>query len=162
MKFDVAVRETRTTTDLRRIAGAHVIDHRQLSDDELQDAVIKMKPQYLHEETVEANLHFALFKTSRNDVRIMSRVLLIDVLLDQYDFLLPVPETEELTIAFEQSIVNRSNETELIDLACGDGSSHRFRDLDLYNYVLATAWENEDTKSPDEVNLLRKLDEVVQ
>ena len=56
MKFDDAVRETRTLTDLRRIAGAHVVDHRQLADEELRDSIIKVKPQYLHEETVRLNL----------------------------------------------------------------------------------------------------------
>jgi len=162
MKFDDAVNEARTFTDLRRVAGAHVVDHRQLTDDALRDAVIKVKPQYLHEETVRANLDYALYKSPRNDLRIMSHVMLVDVLLDQYDFLLPVSQTEEASIAFEQSIVNRSNETELLDLACGDNTSDRYRVLDLYNFVLRVAWENEDTKSPDEVNLLRKLRERLQ
>ncbi len=44
MKFDDAVRETRTLTDLRRIAGAHVVDHRQLAVEELRDAIIRVKP----------------------------------------------------------------------------------------------------------------------
>ncbi len=76
MKFDDAVRETRTLTDLRRIAGAHVVDHRQLADEELRDAIIKVKPQYLHEETVRMNLERALFRDNRNDFRIMSHVVL--------------------------------------------------------------------------------------
>ena len=162
MKFDDAVRETRTLTDLRRIAGAHVVDHRQLADEELRDAIIKAKPQYLHEETVRMSLERALFRDHRNDFRIMSHVILVDVLLDQYDFLLPVPQTEEQVIGFEQSIVNRSNETELLDLACGNHDSNRHRDLDLYFFVLRVAWENEDAKSPDEVNLLKKLRERLQ
>ena len=139
MKFDDAVNQTRTLMDLRRVAGAHVVDHRQLTDDALRDAVIKVKPQYLHEATVRQNLDYALFKNPRNDLRIMSHVMLVDVLLDQYDFLLPVSQTEESAIAFEQSIVNRSNETELLDLACGDNTSDRFRDLELYNFVLRVA-----------------------
>ena len=162
MKFDDAVRETRTLTDLRRIAGAHVVDHRQLADEELRDAVIKVKPQYIHEETVRMNLERALFRDHRNDFRIMSHVILVDVLLDQYDFLLPVSRTEEQVIAFEQAIVNRSNETEFLDLACGNQDSNRHRDLDLYFFVLRVAWENEDAKSPDEVNLLKKLRERLQ
>ena len=157
MKFDDAVRDTRTLTDLRRIAGAHVVDHRQLADEELRDAIIKVKPQYLHEETLRMNLERALFRDQRNDLRIMSHVILIDVLLDQYDFLLPVSQTEERAIGFEQSIVNRSNETELLDLAGGENDSSRYRDLDLYYFVLRVAWENEDDKSADEVNLLRKI-----
>lgn len=159
MKFDDAVRETRTVPDLRRIAGAHVVDHRQLDDEELKDAIIKVKPQYLHEPTIRANLERSLYRDQRNDFRTLARVIVVDVLLEQYDFLLPVGLTEEQAIGFEQSIVNHSNETELLDLACGNHDSRRYHDLDLYFFVLKVAWENEDVKSPDEVNLLRKLRE---
>ena len=62
-----------------------------------------------------------------------------------------------MVIAFEQFIVNRSNEIELDDLAGGNKESQRYRNLELYNYVLKVVWENENTTSPDEVNLLRKL-----
>ena len=157
MNFDEAVGSIRTTIDLRRIGGAHVVDHRQLSDDELRDALIKVKPQYIQNETVRSNLERALYQEFRGDHRVLSRLILVDILLDQYEFTLPFTQTEEMVIAFEQSIVNHSNETELIDLACGDKESQRFRNLELYDYVLRVAWDNEDSKSPDEVNLLRKL-----
>ena len=157
MRFEDAVAAIGTLTDLRRIAGAHVVDHRQLSEDELRDALVKVKPQFLHEETVRSSVEQALYKTPRNDLRVLSYVLLIDVLLDQYDFLLLSSQTEERVIAFEQSIVNRSNEIELSDLAAGNNDTERYRDLDLYFFVLRVAWENEDSKSADEVNLLRKL-----
>ena len=157
MKFDDAVMAIRIMHDLRRIAGAHVIDHRQLAEDELREAIIKLKTKYLDTETVRQSLERALYRDPRNDCRVVSHVMLVDVLLDQYDSLLPAAQTEERTIAFEQSIVNRSNETELLDLACGNKDSQRHRDLDLYFFVLRVAWENEDVKSPDEVNLLRKL-----
>lgn len=157
MKFGDAVAAIGTLTDLRRIAGAHVVDHRQLSEDELREALLKVKPQYLHEETVKSNVEHALYKLARNDLRVLSYVLLVDVLLDQYDFLLPTSNAEERVIAFEQAIVNRSNEIELSDLAAGNDDTHRYRDLDLYFFVLRVAWENEDVKSPDEVNLLKKL-----
>jgi len=157
LKFEDAVEAISTLTDLRRIAGAHVVDHRQLTEDELREALIKVKPQYLHEQTVTGNLEKALYKNPRNDLRVLSYVLLIDVLLDQYDFLLPSSHSEEQVIAFEQSVVNRSNELELSDLAAGNDDTHRYRDLDLYFFVLRVAWENEDAKSADEVNLLKKL-----
>ncbi|MCH8989579.1 MAG: hypothetical protein IIA92_12330 [Chloroflexi bacterium] len=157
MKFEDAVATISTLTDLRRIAGAHVIDHRQLTEDELRNALVKVKPQYLHEETVRSNLEKALYKNPRNDLRVLSYVLLIDVLLDQYDFLLPSSLAEERVISFEQSIVNRSNEIELLDLAAGNRDADRYRDLDLYYFVLRVSWENEDVKSVDDVNLLRKL-----
>ena len=157
MKFEDAVAGIGTLTDLRRIAGAHVVDHRQLTEAELCEAIVKVKPQYLHEEMVRSNVEQALYKNPRNDLRVLSFVLLIDVVLDQHEFLLPSSQAEQRLIAFEQSIVNRSNETELTDLTAGDSDSPRHRDFDLYFFVLRVAWENEDLKSADEVNLLRKL-----
>ena len=157
MKFNDAVEAVWRVHDLRRIAGAHVIDHRQLSNDEIRAALIKVKPQYLHEETVRTNLGRVLFKEDSTELRVLSRLILIDVLLDQYEFELPFSQTEESVIALEQSVVNRSNEIDLVDLACADRNSPRYQNLGLYHFVLKVAWENDDTKSPDEANLLRKL-----
>ena len=86
MKFDDAVEAIWRITELRRISGAHVVDHRQLSNDELKAAIIKAKPQYLDIDTVRANLEVVLFKEPRNDFRVLCRLILIDVLLNQYDF----------------------------------------------------------------------------
>ena len=157
MKFNDAVEAVWRVHALRRIAGAHVIDHRQLSNDEIRAALIKVKPQYLHEETVRTNLGRVLFKEDSIELRVLSRLILIDVLLDQYEFELPFSQTEESVIALEQSVVNRSNEIDLVDLACADRNSPRYQNLELYHFVLKVAWENDDTKSPDEANLLRKL-----
>ena len=118
MRFDNTVEAIWRMTELRRIAGAHVVDHRQLSPEELKAAIIKAKPQYLDQATVLKNLEFALYQEPRTDFRVLSRLILIDVLIDQYDFELPVNQTEERVIAFEQSVVNRSNEIDLVDLAC--------------------------------------------
>ncbi len=83
MKFDEAIKSTRTLTELRRIAGAHVVDNRQLEDSELRQAVIKVKPQYFHEDTVRTNLFYCFFQDPYNDRRVLSRLLIADVLLDQ-------------------------------------------------------------------------------
>lgn len=157
MLFDDALNALSTQTDLRRIAGAYVTDHRQLADSELRDGVLKAKPQYLHEPSVKAGIEKALFQDPSNDRRTLSRLILIDVLLDEYDFTLPFRKTEERVIAFEQSIVNRSNELELLDLAAGNKDSQRLRNVELYNFVLSVAWGNDNDKSPDEVNLLRRI-----
>ncbi len=90
MKFDEAVRTIGTLTELRRIAGAHVIDHRQLQDSELREAVLKSRPQFLDKDKVRTNLERALYGDPRTDYRVISRVILVDVILDEYDFLLPV------------------------------------------------------------------------
>ena len=157
MKFDDVVAGIGTITDLRRIAGAHVVDHKQLRDDELRAAIIKVKPQYLHRESVQANLNRILYQEEKKDYRVLARVILIDVLLEQYGFSLPFAQTEEKTIAFEQSIVNRANETNLLDLAYGQKNSQRHENLKLYNFVLEVAWERQDNVSPDEANLLLHL-----
>jgi len=157
VKFDEAVAGVGTLTDVRRIAGAHVVDHNQLSEAELRDAVRKVRPQYLHEDTVRANLEYALYGHPDKDYRVLARLLLLDVLLDQYEFTLRQTETEEQVIATEQAIVDRSNEVDIADLACGRPDGPRFKELELYNFVLATAWEYQDSVSPDEANLLQRL-----
>ena len=157
MKFFDAVGAISRFHELRRIAGAHVVDHRRLDADQLREALIKVKPQYLHQETVLSNLEQALFKEQDTQLRVLSRVILVDVLLNQFGFELPFNETEQAVIAFEQMVVDRSNEIELTDLGCASNTSTRFQNLKLYEFVLDVAWQNNDDKSPDEVNLLRKL-----
>ena len=159
MKFDDVVEAIWRVTELRRIAGAHVVDHRQLTNDELKAAIKKVRLQYLHEDTVRANLDEIMYRTSDADLRVLSRLVLVDVILDQYDFELRFGETEERVVACEQSVVNRSNEIDLVDLACVHRKSRRYQNLDLYRFVLDVAWDTQDDTSPDEVNLLRKLRE---
>lgn len=157
MKFDDAIRKIANITDLRRVARAHVVDHKQLSNEELADAIIKIKPQYVDRGTLDQGLRQVLHLEPREDIRALAYVFLVDVLLQQYDTQLREEETDEKVIGFEQRIVDRSNETDLAELACGDKSSTRFRDLELYKFVLEVAWANLDTVSPDEANLLHKL-----
>lgn len=159
MNFDDAVEAIALSRHLHRIAGAHVVDHRRLNSDELREGLHKVKPQYLHEETIRANLEHALFRENNTQLRVLSRLILVDVLLNQFGFESPFKETEESVIAFEQMVVDRSNELELTDLGCESNLSTRFRNLKLYEFVLDVAWQNNDDKSPDEVNLLRKLRE---
>jgi hypothetical protein len=157
MNFDDAVAQIGTLTTLRRIAGAHVVDHRQLRDEELRDAIRKARPQFLHKDTVVENLETILYKDEDNSTRVVGRLILRDVLLEQFGSELTAASTEEQVIANEQRILNQSNEIDIVDLAAGNKNSERFRDIGLYRYVLSVAWLNEDSKSPDEVNLLRKL-----
>ena len=157
MKFDEAVAGVTTYNELHRLASAHVVDHTRLNKDELREALLKVKPQYLHEETVRANLERALFKENDIGLRVLSRVILVDVLLNQFDFELLFRETEEAVIAFERMVVDKSNELDLVDLGCASDDSPRFANLKLFEFVLGVAWESADDKSPDEVHLLRKL-----
>jgi hypothetical protein len=157
MDFETAVSLVGTVTDLRRIASAHVIDHNQLKDDELRSALVKSKPQYTASEVVTKALVEVLHREPKDSARALNRILLVDVLLDQFDCQLPFEETDAKVIACEQNILDRSNELDLEQLACGDKSAARFRDLETYNFVLGVAWEQRDSVSPDEANLLANL-----
>jgi hypothetical protein len=150
MDFEKAVSLVGTVTDLRRIASAHVIDHNQLKDDQLRSALVKSKPQYAAAETVKKALDELLSREPKDSLRALNRVLLVDVLLDQYDCQLPFDETDAKVISVEQNVLDRSNELDLEQLACGDKSAPRYRDLDTYNFVLGVAWEQRDSVSPDE------------
>ena len=85
-------------------------------------------------------------------------IVLGEVLLNEEGYFLSSNETEEKIMAVEQQIVNRSIETDISDLASYN-DEQRKRNFDLYYFVLQVAWDYEDSKSPDEVNLLRKLRE---
>lgn len=157
MRFEDAVERIGPLRRLRRVASAHVVDHRQLSDDELRAALVKVRPQYLHRETVWDRLQHVLYFDDDNDRRVLSRLILRDVLLEEFGHELPSQTVEEKVIDKEQEIVNQANEIEISHLAAGNKQSKRFQDFELYNFVLSVAWENEESKSADEINLLRKL-----
>jgi hypothetical protein len=156
MQFDDAVMAIGTVLDLRRVASAHVVDHRNLNEEELRKALIKVKPQYLHFDTVKSNLEKAFYKNECIDHRTISLILIDDVLLNEDGYIINAGELEEKVMAIEQKIVNMSNEIDISDLV-SHKDSHRQKELELYFYILKVAWEYEDSKSPDEVNLLRKF-----
>ncbi|MCD4775980.1 MAG: hypothetical protein K8S15_08000 [Candidatus Aegiribacteria sp.] len=156
MRFDEAINNIYPATVLKRIASAHVVDYRNLKEDELRDALLAVKPQYLHEETVSDSIEKAFFSSDNLCTRVLSKLILIDILTEQLGFGIPSDELEEKVVSMEQNIVDRSNEVELADLA-GSKNSDMFESLELYNFVLGVAWEHRNTKSPDEANLLRRL-----
>ncbi|MCK5133394.1 MAG: hypothetical protein KAR40_14730, partial [Candidatus Sabulitectum sp.] len=156
MNFAEIVKDVYPTTALKRIAGAHVVDHRNLKEEELRDAILKIKPQYTHEETALELIEDVFHRTSDLSIRVITKIILEDILLEEIGYGLPVEDLEERVIAIEQSIVDRSNETDLAELAGGKNTEF-YANLELYNFVLGVAWEHRNTKSPDEANLLRKL-----
>ena len=157
MKFDDVVEAIWRVTELRRIAGAHVVDHRQLTNDELKAAIKKVRLQYLQKTRYERISMRSCIARRTPTCACYHRLVLVDVILDQYDFELRFGETEERVVACEQLVVNRSNEIDLVDLSCVNRKSRRYQNLDLYRFVLDVAWDSQDETSPDEVNLLRKL-----
>lgn len=113
MKFEDVINKIPNVTELRRAARAHVVDHRQLSNDQLAGAIIKSMPQYVHAETIASSADELLRREPRADIRTLAYTYLVDGLLEQYDSQAPVEETDEKVIAFELSIVDRSNEMDL-------------------------------------------------
>ena len=156
MNFIEIVNDIHPTGSLKRIAGAHVVDHRNLKEDELRDAIVKIKPQYTHRETVLELIEVVFHDTSDLSIRVLSKIILNDILLEEIGYGLPVDDLEERVISLEQSIVDKSNETDLAEIA-GGKSNKFYANLELYNFVLGVAWEHRNTKSPDEANLLRRL-----
>ena len=150
MNLAKAVENIGTVTELRRIASAYVIDYRNLSEDEIKAALIKTGPQYYFKE----NLLMALRELSlsdNRDHRTLSCLMLKDILLHKDNFLCPKRETEDEIIALEQAVVNRSNEDLL------RRSSERSRSIELFQFVVETAWQYNDSISPDEKNLIEKI-----
>ena len=156
MKFNEAVTAIGTVPDLRRVSSAHVVDYRNLTEPELKEALIKVKPQYLHYDTVYESLEEAFYSIDNGDLRVLNQIIIRDILIDEDGYILNANQTEEKVMSFEQKIVNTSNEIDISDLSSRT-NPQRKKDIELYSFVLAVAWEYKDTKSPDEVNLLRKL-----
>jgi hypothetical protein len=146
-----------TFTELRRIASAHVVDHSNLNEKELRESLIKVKPQYLHYDTVEKSLNEVCNLLEKVTPRVLSKIFISDILLNQDDYILSCKENDEKIMSLEQEIINISNETEIKDLAASKTNPQRLRDFELYYFVLKVAWEDQSSKTPEEANLLRKL-----
>jgi hypothetical protein len=69
MKFEDAVSKIPNITDLRRTAKAHVVDHKQLSNDQLGAAIVKSMPQYVHPETIGIAIAELFSQEPRADLR---------------------------------------------------------------------------------------------
>ncbi|MFY9113697.1 MAG: hypothetical protein WAO23_00445 [Dethiobacteria bacterium] len=157
MKFDDVIKAIGTIPDLRRVASAYVVDHRNLSEEETKDALLKVKPQYLHYDSVSKSMEYSFYGHLNLNYRVLSKIIIRDILLNEDGYVLSSEETEEKVMAYEQKMVNRSNEMDVSDLS--STNSQRQKDIELYYFVLKVAWEYQDNKSPDEINLLKKLRE---
>ena len=147
MLFDKCVESVSTFSDLKREAAEYVIDYRQLSFDELKTAMKKTAPQFYNFENIKKTLGETMLHQDR-DTRILSSIILNNVLLDSDDFTSLSSATDNMVLDYEQDIVDESNEF--------DG----YKDIpggETYKFVLETAWEHNNDVSVDEQNLLNKL-----
>jgi len=92
-----------------------------------------------------------LFFNSSRDHRILSRIFLKEVLLNQDNYISPKKSTEDEIIAYEQSIIDRSNQ-DLIQK-----SSQRTHSIELFQFLVETAWDHNSSISLDEKNLIEKV-----
>lgn len=150
MKINKTVDLIGTSISLKRIASAYVIDYRNLSDDAIRAALKKTAPQYYYRTNVEAALEQVLHKETRQH-RIIARLLIQEVLLNEELHQSAVNDTDEAVLAYEQKVIDQSNE----DLFRKGAS--RTEQLDLLRFVLETAWDHNADISSDEFNLIEKL-----
>lgn len=141
-----------TITELQRIASAYVIDYRNLTDEEVKQALIKTAPQYYFRGNVEKTLRAAFFHNNR-EIANLSWIILKRFLLQKDRFMCPKRELEDDILAWEQSVVDKSNE----DLFRRGGSKGKC--IELLRFLIETAWQNNDAVSPDERNLIEKVKE---
>ena len=150
MNLQKAVESVGTFTELKRTASAYVIDYKNLSEDEVRAAIIKTAPQYSNPGNLQSTLEDLFLADNRNH-RLLSRMMLVDVVVQSDEFMCPKKETDDRIIALEQAIIDRSNEDLL------QRSSDRRKDISLFRFVLETAWEHKDGISVDEKNLIEKM-----
>lgn len=157
MNFEKAVGAVPKKNALKRIASAHVRDYRGMNSDRLCKSILETKNQYTHPESVEKALEAALYTNDDLMQRVLSSLIIRDVLLNEYEHIVGKNELVERIQEIEQDTVKEANESTLKDIAGDTQDSPHYKNLALYKFVLEVAWQHRDTKSVDESNLLFKL-----
>lgn len=152
MEFKDMVNEISTLTDLKRACNMYVIDYRNLDKEELADALIKTGPQYYHKPNIAEVLVKCDYNDNR-DVRLLTSIIIKRILLNKDNFSCSQRTLNEEIIEYEQYIVQKSNEFTF------NNKHERKSNIDLFKFVLDTAWGNNDVISIDERNLILKLQE---
>ena len=150
MKFEKAITGFGTVHALKRYASAYVVDHTKLNESETIAALKKAAPQYFHPDHVRDALKRCLLSSDR-EVRTIAPILLSEVLLNSDQFVSAEKETDEKIIKWESSIIDSSNEVLF------SKKSARSHSLELFQFVLTVAWEQNNSISVDEKNLIDKL-----
>lgn len=155
MKFEKAVDIASTRVSLKRYASAYVVDHRNLQEEELIPALKKTAPQYFFPKNVAEALEWFSYHLERK-FRLLGSIVIREILLNEDDFLLSVRDLNKAILDFQSRVIDESNEAP---------KKHRGRierDHDLFQFVIETAWENDENISPDEKNLIEKLREKLR
>lgn len=149
MNIKKVIENIGTTLDLKRIASAYVVDYRNLSETELRAALTKAAQQYYYPENVASAIQDMQMSADRN-LRIIGPRMLCWQVLQADDFSCEKRQVDDGIIAWEQSLIDLSNE-ELVRK-----NPTKRRNLDFFQFVLDTAWDD-DGISPDEKNLIEKI-----
>jgi hypothetical protein len=150
MNFEKITNGFGTMLALKRFASAYVTDHTRLSEKELISALRKTAPQFYHHKNVKTALDNCILNADR-DIRTIAPILLKEVLLNCDEFTSPENKTDDAITNWEQENINISNES------TNKKSNSRYEDLHLFEFVLSVAWENDDSISVDEKNLIDKI-----
>lgn len=148
MKFAEVVENIARSNDLKRIAKARLYDTSRLSQEDVRAGLIEKYRQYSDESEILAALQAVILHDDR-DVRTVSPILLGQVLLQEHECSFTQKETEDAVIDWEQSVVADSKEKGL--------AQRQIHNFEFFRFVLEAAWENNNSISRDEKNLIEKI-----
>ncbi len=152
MLFKDVVDNISTLTELKRVSSAYVIDYRNLTNDEIKEALLKTSPQYYFKDNIGKTLKSITLSNAR-DERILGPIIIRHILLHTDDFKILQTDLASAVIEYEQTIINNSNDSPT-SIIIGKEKNYEF-----FRYVLEAAWEHNDNISSDEKNLLDKIRE---
>lgn len=147
MNYLKCVELLNNVNELKRLAGAYVEDSRRLDINEIKASLIKTQGQYVSYENISKSLD----KLKLHDnpiVRIIVPILLKSYLLDEDEYTSPCKSTEEAILAYEQSVIDESNNFDYKNMS---------KDFALLKFLLDKSWERGDGISADEKNLIEEV-----
>ena len=149
MKFASVVENIAKSTDLKRIAKAHIVDITRLHDDEVRAHLLNAEKHYANAEVIRERVTEAVLHENR-DVRTITTILIGEVLLQSHDYSHPQSIAEEKVVDWEQKVIDESNEREV-------GSSREIHNFEFFEFVLEAAWSENNEISRDEKKLIEKI-----
>ncbi len=149
MKFTSVVENISKSTDLKRIAKAHIVDITRLGDDEVRTHLLNAQKHYANPELIKERIIEAVLHEDR-DIRTITTILMGEVLLQSHDYSYPQSVAEEKVVEWEQKVIDESNEREV-------GVGRVIHNFEFFQFVLEAAWSENDLISQDEKKLIEKI-----
>lgn len=146
MDYNTCVNASTNINELKRIASAYVEDSRRLDINELKNCILKTKEQYTSYKNIEKKLKsLALYESAV--VRIITPIFLQTYLINQDDYISICKNTEEGILAYEQSVIDASNNFDYKNMS---------KDFTLFKFMLDKAWSYGGSISVDEKHLIEE------